>query len=237
MAYRYERERRDHNDLAAGRVLHGARGATAFPVRLASELAQRAFAAADLEQPLVYDPCCGSGYLLTVVGFLHGNRLAGLIASDVSPEAVSLCTRNLALLDAAGLGRREARLRHDLEAFGKPAHRDALASCDRLRRLLPGNLPRRTFVADAGDPGAVAAGLGLSRPDLVLTDLPYGRLADWSGTAAGAPSLLGALARVLRPGAVVGLAGPRTERPAHGAYETVERWQLGRRALAVLRRC
>ena len=238
MGYRHERERRDYADLAAGRVLLSAPGATAFPVRLGSELAQRAFAHAETQRPLVYDPCCGSGYLLTVIGFLHGKRIAGLVGSDISADAVALCERNLALLDARGLDARIAKLRNDLAAFGKTSHRDALASAERLRQLLPSDLSRRTFVADIGDHDGVRLGLDALEPDVVITDVPYGATSGWSGSAAvgGVTVLLDSLSSILRLGTVVAIASSKPERQTHERYERLERWQVGKRALTILRR-
>jgi len=43
MKYRFEVERKDYSDFASGRVLYSAPNTTAFPVRLASEIVQRAF--------------------------------------------------------------------------------------------------------------------------------------------------------------------------------------------------
>ena len=43
MKYRFETKKRDYSDLASGRVLYNAPNTTAFPVRLASEIVQRAF--------------------------------------------------------------------------------------------------------------------------------------------------------------------------------------------------
>ena len=235
--YRFEQQRRDYTDLAAGRVLRGAPGATAFPVRLASELAQRAFAHAPSSGALLlYDPCCGGGYLLTVIGLLHGARVRGLVGSDVSPEAVSLCESNLALLDPDGLRERLGRLEQDATSFGKDAHREAVASAGRLSALLQPQAPlRRTFVADAGDPEAIRAGLDGLGPDIAIVDVPYGRASAWAGRATGTGALLASLAAALRPGAIVAVAASKRDRPESDRFERLEHWQVGKRALAVLR--
>ena len=44
MKYRFAVEKEDYTDFASGRVLYSAPGTTGFPVRLASEIIQRAFA-------------------------------------------------------------------------------------------------------------------------------------------------------------------------------------------------
>jgi tRNA G10 N-methylase Trm11 len=235
--YRFEQERRDYTDLSAGRVLRGLPGATAFPVRLASELVQRALSHADRVHAVLYDPCCGCGYLLTAIGFLHGARLQGLVGSDINGEAVSLCEQNLALLEPAGLEARIEKLTADIAAFGKDAHREARASAERLRTSLPPRrLTRLTFVADAGDPHAIEAGLRGLVPDIVIGDLPYGRASGWSGaSSAGSSDLLASLAKALPSGTIVALATSKLDRPASDCYERLERWQVGRRALSILR--
>ena len=114
-------EPREH--FASGRVLYNAKGAAPFPVRLADEIAQRCFAL--LEERghsgpyAVYDPCCGSGYMLTVIGLLHGTRIRTVLASDIDEAMLGTARRNLALLTAEGMRARIEQLRGLYEAFGK----------------------------------------------------------------------------------------------------------------------
>lgn len=77
MEYLFEKSKKNYEDLASGNVLYNAQGIASFPVRLTSEIIQRCF---DLLQKKggirpysMYDPCCGGAYLLTVIGFLHGD--------------------------------------------------------------------------------------------------------------------------------------------------------------------
>lgn len=121
MAYRIATERADYRDLASGSVLRSAPGHPAFPVRLAQELFLRA--ASHLpEKPLtLWDPCCGSGYLATVLGLLHRPRLQRVFATDIAPGAVSIASDNLALLTGAGLAARADELRGRQLDFGKPS--------------------------------------------------------------------------------------------------------------------
>ncbi len=102
MAYRIATEREDYSDLASGSVLRSAPGYPAFPVRLAQELFLRAATHRPAAPLTLWDPCCGSGYLVTVIGLLHRPRLRRVIATDVQPQAVSLATENLALLTGRG---------------------------------------------------------------------------------------------------------------------------------------
>ena len=45
MKYRFEIEAKNYEDFASGRVLYNRKGATAFPVRLGSEIIQRCLGA------------------------------------------------------------------------------------------------------------------------------------------------------------------------------------------------
>ena len=249
MGYRYAERRPEHADLASGSVLHSLPGRPAFPVRLASELLLRCLAVraeAGLHGPaLVHDPCCGGASLLTALGFLHPERLRGLIGSDLDPDAVRLARRNLALLTPDGLDARIGLLRERLAAYGRDSYAEAVERAGRLRaRLAGGGPPASCFTADAADPAALRRGLGGDRPDVVLTDLPYGRASGWAGGVAarpgpdGAPGpawlVLDALAAVVGPGPVIAVVTDKAEPVAHDGFRRLERLQLGHRRAAVL---
>src|SRR5437762_331229 len=126
MKYRLAVCRENYEEFAGGRVLYGGPGSSAFPVRLASEVFQscesRLARHGALPPYTLYDPCCGEGYLLTVIGFLHGAHLTRIIASDIDPEAVERARRNLSLLTAAGLDRRLQEIQRLIDAYDKPSH-------------------------------------------------------------------------------------------------------------------
>lgn len=243
MAYKYVQEKENYEDLASGRVLYNAPGATAFPVRLASELFLRAWArlADKGGKPLLslYDPCCGSGYLLTVLGILHGDRLARITGSDVDERMLALAGKNLALLHATGLDRRMAELRSLHEQFGKDSHAEAIESAGRIKEQIVArgrDIPVEWFQADATK-GKVTD--HLARPvDVVMTDVPYGNLTAWQG---GADDPAVRLLEYLLPGlgkeAVVVLVADKRARIAHiahPAYRRLERLDIGKRQAVML---
>jgi 23S rRNA (guanine2535-N1)-methyltransferase len=191
VGYRYEVERRDYADFAGGAVLHSAPGFPAFPVRLASEALQRALALLGpaAARPLtLWDPCAGSGYLLTVLGLLHRRRLGRVVASDVDEGALQLAAKNLSLLTADGLAARAAELERLGERFGKPGYAASAGAARRLAARLAGaggDLPstvRAASVFEAGELAAVVAGL---RPDVVIADVPYGEQTGWRRAGGG----------------------------------------------------
>ncbi|MEZ4593223.1 MAG: hypothetical protein R3D55_19070 [Chloroflexota bacterium] len=240
MAYQFVTDKEDYSDFASGQVLYSAPGQPVFPVRLASEIFQRARALLG-NPPAVslYDPCCGSAYHLTVLGFLHRARLASMTASDIEPAAVQLATRNLSLLTPAGLKQRRQAIAADWQAFGKTSHQAALASADRLLAQIDTVplLPTRVFLADATSQKAITA--NLPQPiDLVLSDLPYGQLAAWQGAAKNEGPiwhLLEQLLPVLHEQSVVALATNKGAEVGHEKFERYGRFRHGKRLITFLK--
>ena len=235
MQYRFA-DKASYEDLAAGRVIRGAPGATNFPVRLASELFQRVLAVRGGDDRVhVYDPCCGSAYLLTTLGFLHGPRISRLTGSDIDPLMVNVARENLTLLGREGLHDRAKELRALHERFGKESHAAALASAGRLGELATASIAPRAFRADATDVAAVRSGIGDRRPDVVVSDFPYGRLKQWSAAEAASGILVG-LHDLLADDAVLALVLPRREPLEHPGFARVQRIRIGKREAHLLRR-
>ncbi|MDA8371116.1 MAG: rRNA methyltransferase [Nocardiopsaceae bacterium] len=235
MAYRYATEHVDHSDLASGCVLRSAPGRPGFPVRLASELFQRAAAHVGNGPVALWDPCCGSGHLATVVGLLHRDRLAYVLATDVDTDAVGIAERNLGLLTAHGLAERERELRWAAAEFGRPAFLERAEAARRLAAdlaRLGGDLSHTVRVGDAFRPAVP------ERPvDVVLTDVPYGGLTRWVGEPADEDpvvELLRALASALPDHAVLAVVA-RARKVAVSGVRVLERVRVGNRAAAVLR--
>jgi SAM-dependent methyltransferase len=244
MKYHFATARENHEDFAGGRVIYGGPGSSAFPVRLASELFQRCgsrLAQSGVPPPYtLYDPCCGEGYLLTVVGFLHGAQIARIIASDVDPEMVERARRNLSLLTPAGLDRRLQEIRRLIDAYDKPSHHGALESGDRLRSRLSAAHEVMEFECFDFD---IAAGArlphGVNDVDIVLCDLPYGRSSVWQGAAdpaSAAEKLLAAVSPALSPAAVVALVAGKQQPVSHPDFRRVESLTMGQRRVALLER-
>ncbi|MEU0492497.1 rRNA methyltransferase [Nocardiopsis changdeensis] len=235
MTYRYAVERTDHSALASGHVLRSAPGFPGFPVRLADELFQRAAVHTGLPAVRLWDPCCGSGYLATVLGLLHRERIASVRATDVDPDAVELAGRNLRLLTAEGLAEREEELRRSARDFGRPSFVERAEDARGLARGLAragGDLPHEAAVADVfSDPGPVAA-------DLVVTDVPYGEMTAWAGEAPGEDpvgALLASLGRALPPGAVIVVTARTRRVPLPEGVRALERVRVGVRAAVLVR--
>jgi SAM-dependent methyltransferase len=241
LEYRFSTdEPREH--FASGRVLYNAKGAAPFPVRLADEIVQRCFH--DLEERghpgpyVVYDPCCGSGYMLAVIGLLHGAQIRAVLASDIDESMLETARRNLSLLTAGGMRARIEQLRELYEQYGKPSHAEALESAavlDEYRaRGTLGSI--EVFPADitAGPPDAVRNS-GFCPVNIVIADLPYGHLTGWrSGSADPAARMLDSLFPLLRPGAsVVALVADKSHKLRHERYRRLALLKAGKRQIAL----
>jgi hypothetical protein len=243
--YRFAIEDENFADLSAGRVLYSQPGAPAFPVRLVSEIFRRAQEIIASNSPLtIFDPTCGGAYHLTALGFLHSGSIAAMIASDADPSALSLAQRNLSLLSEVGLTQREQEIRAMLAAYGKASHAEALESLLRLREMRAGraDIPTHLFRANVFDHRALGENLGETRVDLVISDIPYGNLSGWQipcsaweSTSSPVWEMLESLRAALLPGAVVCIAADKAQKIAHEHYQRVERFQIGKRQVSLLR--
>jgi hypothetical protein len=242
MKYRFALCRENYEEFAGGRVLRGGPGSSAFPVRLATELFQRCASCLALRGALppytLYDPCCGEGYLLTVLGFMHGAYLHRIVASDIDPLTVERARRNLALLTPTGLDRRLEEIRTLRDAYGKPAHEGALESGARLRsRLFRAHEEIRTECFRFDIAGEDRLPDDVRDIDMIISDLPYGRSSTWKGEAnptTAARQLLETVAARLAPHAVVALVADKQQPVSHPGYRRVESLTAGHRRVTVL---
>lgn len=249
MPYRYATEPEDYSDLSSGRVLYSLAGHPAFPIRLATEIFQRCLASREKmygqrSACCVYDPCCGAGYQLSVVGFLHRASLRAVIASDVDSRAVQQARKNLDLLSLDGLNRRIAEIRNMVDDYGKDSHKAALESAYRLRNQIEGEkvplLPTNVFQASATDQETILRHVEAGSVDIVFTDVPYGQHSSWVDVASGESvspieGMLTTLLALLSPSSVVAIVSDKGQRVSHLRYERIEHFKLGKRRIEILK--
>ncbi|MEQ8674909.1 MAG: N-6 DNA methylase [Aggregatilineales bacterium] len=235
MQYRYVTEKENYEDFAAGRVLLSQRGMTSFPVRLASEIFQRCADYFPIEQRLsIYDPCCGGGYLLTVIGFLHSACIQSLHGSDINSDTVRLASDNLRLLTAEGLDARRNTLCDLAKTYNKASHHDALESVERLRQYLPASpIPTQTWAADALQPTADTVSV-----DLIICDVPYGNVTDWQADADDnlITSLLQAQYDVLVAGGIIAVVSDKSQKATYPRYKRLQQDTIGKRRFLILQK-
>lgn len=186
MHYQYTLKNESYEQLSSGRVLYNAPGLSAFPVRLASELTQQSCALLEskgLYAPYnLYDPCCGGGYLLTTIGFLHGEKFKRISGSDIADQAISVARKNLSLLQVEGMKARVSELQHLIKSYNKVSHQEALGDAIKLLDLLKGRHPSRLIDLDLFQADITGNLIKPFMADLVITDLPYGDMTHWKSS-------------------------------------------------------
>lgn len=231
-------------DLGSGRVLYNQQGTTAFPVGLASQIFQRCvelLCRNGNDGPYrLYDPCCGGGYLLASIGFLHGERLQSIAGSDISETAVGLARKNLSLLTEEGLHVRTEQLRRLYEEYGKPSHEAALASAARLQAAV---VKRRSageatdFAIDCYTADFTRSGDIRGMYDIVITDVPYGNIVEWqTHEAHPIRSALDSLLPHLADVSVVAIVSTKEHTISHERYARSGQFKIGKRKVTFLRR-
>jgi len=242
MQYKYAQEHLDYSDFSSGRVFYSLPGHPAFPVRLASEIFQRCIAIRktiyeNSTPGVLYDPCCGAAYHLSVLAFLHGEHIQKIIASDVDEKAVALAKRNLGLLSPVGLDNRIDEITKMLEQYGKDSHKDALRSANVLKSKLSSSPETKVFQANVTNSEEIFDHIRTKPVDIVFTDVPYGQHSHWQENESSNPlwSMLGALLGVLSSSSLVSIVSDKQQKVSHEGYQRVEQFQIGKRRVVILR--
>ncbi|MEM8900969.1 MAG: hypothetical protein AAGC85_22840 [Bacteroidota bacterium] len=232
MQYKYA-PNQNYEDFASGRVLYHKSGLATFPVRLAIEIAGRCLQYVDKEKAVIYDPMCGEAYLLTVVGFFYGERIHKIYGSDINVEALAFASKNLGLLTAEGLNKREKELQELIRLYQKDSHKEALVSMDNLREKL--HTPTRTQVFHQ-NVFQLAMNLDHTfKADIILTDLPYGNLVDWQGKKEnGMEVFYDALSSKLSKNGVLAIISDKEQKFPHLGFQRKEKFIVGKRKVEIL---
>ncbi len=236
MEYKYC-EKKNFEDLASGRVIAQRSGYPNFPVRLAQEIFSRCLHCLDKPDHIcVYDPCCGGGYLLTVLGFLNFERISTIMASDISDEAIRLAGENLSLLDKNGLLKRIQQLDQLLSLYNKNSHLEALHSANNLLGILADStheIEHNVFKAD------ILSDCPLDnqnfKADIIITDVPYGNLVEWQNGDRENVNLLDQLLPVTTERTVIAICSDKSQKFHSDHFIRVEKQTIGKRLFQIFR--
>lgn len=232
MKYRYGKNA-NYEDFSSGRVLYHIKGMTNFPVRLAQEIYGRCLEYSPKKQDIcLYDCCCGGGYLLTVLGFLNQDSLGRVIGSDIDLEILDVAKKNLSLLTREGMDRRIREIEEMIVSFNKESHREAKNSAIRLKGLIKKDMESLVFQADA----LKAIELDI-KPDIIITDVPYGNLVDWKGKEQYiVDRLLDSLYQISSPASIIGICMDKGQKVRNDKFIRLEREKIGKRRFEILRK-
>ncbi len=236
--YQFATNKENYEDYSSGRVLYSATGATNFPVRLSSEVFQRSISQLETlgnKGPYtIYDPFCGAAYSLTVIGFLHGSHLKSIYASDINGSVLEIAKRNLSLLSPDGLQERTEQLKTMFSDYKKESHKQALQSAERLKQQLPSNIQIQSFLLDAMNNENFP--FPKRKIDLIITDLPYGKLTKWHGNKTADPSqqFLNKVAEILASNGIISISIDKKQAIAHEGYTKLKSFSIGKRKVFIL---
>lgn len=225
-------ENGNFEDFASGRVLYGGSGIPNFPVRLLNEIYGRAVGYLEKKDDIVvYDPCCGGGYALTVLGFFHNGEIGKIYGSDIDVNMVNCAKKNVSLLTPVGLNTRKEELARLHAEYGKDSHREALASCERLCGMLVRRIPTEVFQADC------TKELPAIFPDIIITDVPYGNLVEWEGgESVSLDEMLERLWAISHDNTILAICMDKKQKVNCEKWKRLEKQNIGKRKFEILRK-
>lgn len=184
----------------------------------------------------IYDPCCGGGYLLTVLGFLNHERIKTIMASDISNDAIQLANENLSLLDKNGLKKRIWQINDLLSLHNKNPHIEALNSATNLLDILANStheMERKVFKMD------ILSNIPLDNPDfkadIIFTDVPYGNLVELQHGNKDNINLLDQLLPVTKEKTVVAICSDKSQKFQSDNFQRIEKQVIGKRLFQIFR--
>lgn len=233
-------KKENYEDYSSGRVLYGAPMATNFPVSLTLEIYKRCsdylIKNGNSGPYVVYDPFCGVAYSLTVLGFFNGKNIKQLIASDVDKTMLEFAHKNLSLLTKKGIDNRIKELKRFVKDYNKNSHKEALISAEKLKTIsdklsIKIEEFQHNILSDTPLP------MFVNKVDMVITDVPYGKLTDWVGVKEGEnpiQMLLDKIKNKLSKNSVVAIILNKKQEVSYLGYTKLKSYKLGKRKVILL---
>jgi len=224
-------------DFACGRVIYGKAGFTNYPVKIAGEIFRRCLEYLNKKDDItVYDPCCGGGYLLTVLALLNPDTITNIFGSDISNEAISLARENLSLLTGEGLLKRKQQINDLIAKFDKQSHKEALKSVEVFFDIVKNRLitPKfHCFIANILDKKSLEK--QNFKTDILITDVPYGNLVSWSDENGNAINqLLDNVIPVLHKNTILAISTDKGQKINNDLFTRHEKLKIGKRVIYIL---
>ena len=178
MEYKFVTRHENYEKYASWRVLYSAPWSAPFPVRLIDEIFQRACELAWKTTNLkLYDPCLWSGYMMTIIWFLHGSKIQSITWSDSDEKVLKIAEKNLDLLTVAWLQKRIAELESYEKLYGKQSHTDAIKDAQALLSWIHATNHHINTSCKIQSIESVEIN---NQCDIIIADLPYGNLTSWN---------------------------------------------------------
>lgn len=228
MEYKYAKNC-NYEHFASGRVLYHTGGAPNFPVRLANEIYGRSLEYSNKKKDIcLYDCCCGGGYAVTVLGLLNQRSISKIIASDIDYRMLEIARLNLSLLSKKGMKKRIDEIHSLYEQFNKQSHREAEESGIKLLSLIQKEISVQLFHANALQP--IERDI---KPDIIITDIPYGKLVEWQGGTYDISNLLHSLMQICSDETIIAICMNKNQKLNYKNFKRLEKQNVGRRRFEI----
>ena len=233
MVYKYF-PNNNYEDFSSGRVLYHKSNFTNYPVRLAGEIFSGCLEYSKKKNELcLYDPCCGGAYMVTVLGFLFNEVIRTIYCSDISNEAIELAYKNISLLSCSGIENRKNELHNLMKKYGKESHKNALNSLEKIRKLIKNEITGNIFQTDILNKNEVISQKFIA--DIVITDVPYGNLVNWSGNSGEEINeLLNGIIPIINSDTIIAISHNKKQKINNLKYKVVEKIQAGHRKIEIM---
>jgi 23S rRNA (guanine2535-N1)-methyltransferase len=231
----------NYEDYSSGRVLYGAPMATNFPASLSVEIYKRCSEYLTREGNsgpyTIYDPFCGVAYSLTIIGFFNGKNIKEIIASDADTTILEFAHKNLSLLTIKGIENRIKELGVFIKEYKKNSHREALLSAEKLKKkTLELSLVIEEFQFNILDNAQLPK--VVKQIDMIITDLPYGKLTNWKGVDEAsnpAQQFLNKVKDRLSKKSVIAVVFNKQQKVSYGGYTKIKAFKIGKRKVLLLK--
>jgi tRNA G10 N-methylase Trm11 len=234
MVYKYF-SKNNFEDLSSGKILFHKSKYTNYPVRLAGEIFSQCLEHTNkINNLIVYDPCCGSGYLLTILGLLFNEKIEKIFASDISEEAINLTISNLSLLSICGLEKRKNDIMELKNKFNKESHIKALDSIKNICQLMKHDIKTEIFVADILKENELENRHFCA--DIVITDVPYGNLVSWNNkTDDPMDNLLNTIFSIINRETIIAISHDKYQKINNEKYNRIKKYKIGHRIIEIMK--
>jgi SAM-dependent methyltransferase len=234
MQYKYF-SKNNYEDFSSGRIILHKLNYPNFPVRLAGEIfCQCSEYIRKTKELCVYDPCCGSGYLLTILGFLFNDKIKTIYGSDINEEAIIFTQKNHTNLSTTGLEKRKNDILDLINKQNKQSHKDALNSLNNISKYIKHDIKINTFIADILKEDELKSRAFCA--DIVITDIPYGNLVSWN-TELNHPVniLLDTIIPIINKDTIIAVIYDKSQKINNSKYTRLRKYKVGHRIIEIMK--
>ena len=229
MIYRFA-EKNSFQYLAAGSVIKSFKGNTNFPVRLGHEIFNRCLQYIDNNKKVtIYDPMCGSGYLLTTVGLLNFNKISKIYGSDINDEFIHVARKNLRLLTIEGIKKREHEIQYLLDKFNRESFKIGLQQITAFNEIVNKDIDFELFKRDLFEESVKPD----IKADIIIMDLPYNNLVKYQGDYSK-KKLEEQIFSLTQKNTIVAIIMNKTQKLSINSYlQKLEKIKIGKRVIEI----